>query len=388
MRFPPLPGSRRLLAVVLLAVCGVGFSSQTAFAQADLDAQLAALKANQTAFEQQVQTMAQSYQAADEAGKAAIEAKFAQMGETYQQEVVAANDALMAAAKTAPSVSEEVGAWATGQAYGSNDFATAALMAKKTLAANPENPAGLNLYAQSLFNLMRFEESEAAFAKAKAAGKLSPQFAAGAQNVTDYKALWAKEQAIRAKQASMNLPRIKFTIAGPDGEKKGEVLIELFEEEAPNTVASMISLVESGFYDGVRFFRVIPAFMVQTGDPNSKELGREDYGTGGPGYNIPDEFNRPDARKHFRGSLSMAKTARPDTGGSQFFITTVPTSHLNGAHTVFGRVLSGQELIDGIAQVDVTRPGGGSITRADVIQKAEVVSKRNHPYTPKTLPES
>ena len=109
---------------------------------------------------------------------------------------------------------------------------------------------------------------------------------------------------------------------------KGDIEVELFENEAPNTVANFITLVEKGFYNGLSFHRVLPNFMAQGGDPKGD-------GTGGPGYTIADECSGPNHRLHFRGSLSMAKEARPDTGGSQFFITFVPTSHLDGIHTVF-----------------------------------------------------
>jgi cyclophilin family peptidyl-prolyl cis-trans isomerase len=122
----------------------------------------------------------------------------------------------------------------------------------------------------------------------------------------------------------------------------GDIRIELYRDRAPKTVDNFVSLVRKGFYNGVTFHRVIPGFMIQGGDPKGD-------GTGGPGYEIPDEFH-PSLRHDGPGVLSMAN-AGPNTGGSQFFITLAPTSWLDGKHAVFGRVRSGQEVVDKIAAV-------------------------------------
>lgn len=156
---------------------------------------------------------------------------------------------------------------------------------------------------------------------------------------------------------------------------KGDVLIELYEDEAPNTVANFVSLVERGFYNGIIFHRVIDGFMAQGGDPTGT-------GTGGPGYEIDCECQNPNARRHQRGTLSMAH-AGPNTGGSQFFLTFVPTAHLDGKHTVFGQVIQGMENVDKFVRRD-PRVGGES----DKIIEAKVVRKRNHEYKPKTHPSS
>jgi peptidyl-prolyl cis-trans isomerase B (cyclophilin B) len=146
---------------------------------------------------------------------------------------------------------------------------------------------------------------------------------------------------------------------------RGEVLIELFENEAPNTVANFVELVEKKFYDGLKFHRIIAGFMAQGGCPKGN-------GSGDAGYRFRDEVGEK-RRTHFRGSLSMANSG-PDTNGSQFFITHLPTGWLDGRHTVFGRVLSGQEA------VDVLQPG-------DVIVKAELVRKRPHDYKVQKIEE-
>ena len=127
---------------------------------------------------------------------------------------------------------------------------------------------------------------------------------------------------------------------------KGKIVVDLFAKEAPNTVNNFVFLARDGFYNGTKFHRVIPDFMVQGGDP-------EGTGRGGPGYKFADEF-KGNPHKHQRGTLSMAN-AGPGTNGSQFFITHVKTDWLDGKHTVFGQVRSGQEVVDSVKQGDVLK---------------------------------
>ena len=128
---------------------------------------------------------------------------------------------------------------------------------------------------------------------------------------------------------------------------KGTFTAELFADEAPGTVANFEKLVRDGFYDGIVFHRVIPDFVVQGGDPNTKErpLTHPSIGTGGPGYTIKCE-TKGNPHTHKAGSLSMAHAGK-DTGGSQFFIVLSETScrHLNGVHTVFGQVTEGLDVV-------------------------------------------
>ena len=124
---------------------------------------------------------------------------------------------------------------------------------------------------------------------------------------------------------------------------KGTIEIELFADAAPVTVNNFVFLAREGFYDGVTFHRVIPNFVIQGGDPTGS-------GRGGPGYRIQDEFNG-NPHKHGTGYLSMAN-AGPGTNGSQFFITHSPQPHLDGRHTVFGKVTSGMDVVNSIRQGD------------------------------------
>ena len=184
-----------------------------------------------------------------------------------------------------------------------------------------------------------------------------------------YKEYWTREQQLREQEAKADdLPRVKLQTS------QGDMTIELFENEAPETVGNFVSLVENGFYDGVNFHRVLQGFMAQTGDPKGD-------GSGGPGYNIYCECHRDDHRKHFRGTLSMAHAGR-DTGGSQFFLTFVPTPHLNAKHTAFGRVIEGLDVLSKIKRIDPSKPGEAKRIEPDKILKAEVIRKRGHKYVP------
>lgn len=179
---------------------------------------------------------------------------------------------------------------------------------------------------------------------------------------------WKRESELRSAEAKQDdLPRVRLSTT------KGDIVVELFENEAPNTTANFISLVEKKFYDGTPFHRVLSEFMAQGGDP-------EGSGKGGPGYSIACECYQPNYRRHFRGSLSMAHAGR-DTGGSQFFLTFVPTVSLNGKHTVFGRVVEGMDVLTKLQRINPERPKG---EEPDRIIKATVERKRDHEYTPVT----
>ena len=174
-----------------------------------------------------------------------------------------------------------------------------------------------------------------------------------------------RRKSCAAEAKADDLPRVLLKTS------KGDIVLELFENEAPNTVANFIALVEKGFYNGLTFHRVLPNFMAQGGDPTGN-------GSGGPGYAIACECYRPDARMHFRGSLSMAHAGR-DTGGSQFFLTFLPTRHLNGQHTCFGRVIRGMDVL---AKTPLPRPGAANQPGRQNLE-AKVLRKRSTPTSRK-----
>ena len=236
-----------------------------------------------------------------------------------------------------------------------------------------ENPRAMIVLSDCLFAEHRFTEAVAALDSIPGDTLTAdPALARQVENLLSlrrpYPELWALEQQIRSEEASADdLPRIELITV------QGRIVLELFENEAPNTVANFVKLAESGYYDGVAFHRVLPNFMAQTGDPNSRPGADGVPGQGGPGYRIVDEHDREGARMHFTGTLSMANNGPPHTGGSQFFLTHAPPAHLNGKHTVFGRVMSG---------LDVVR----SIEPNDLVETVTVLRKRDHVYEPQTLP--
>jgi cyclophilin family peptidyl-prolyl cis-trans isomerase len=242
-----------------------------------------------------------------------------------------------------------------------NRFEPAAENLEKYLKKNPDHVETRFLLATSYFAVHRFEDSASLFEQLLKQ-KLDPEQERTAKEYRrmagSYGDLWKAEGEIRTKEEKANdLPRVTIATS------KGDIEIELFEDQAPNTVANFIELVSKKFYDGLKFHRVLPGFMAQGGCPNGD-------GSGDAGYRFKDELAEG-YRRHFRGSLSMANSG-PDTNGSQFFITHLPTEWLNGKHTVFGRIVKGQDVVDRL------RPG-------DEIKKAEVTRKRDHPYAVKKI---
>ena len=138
-------------------------------------------------------------------------------------------------------------------------------------------------------------------------------------------------------------------IAGIISSNLGDIKLEFYPEHAPKTVENFRELANRGFYDGLIFHRIVPNFVIQGGDPNTRDLSkRTRWGTGGPGWNIKAEFNK---NKHSRGTLSMARSQDPDSAGSQFFIVLKDSNFLDGQYTVFGRVISGMDIVDKIASL-------------------------------------
>lgn len=128
----------------------------------------------------------------------------------------------------------------------------------------------------------------------------------------------------------------------------GNIMFKLLPDIAPETVRNFAKLAQSGFYDGTLFHRVIPGFMIQGGDPNTKNSDKSRWGMGGPGYTIKAEFN---SRSHLRGIVSMARATDPDSAGSQFFIVTTDSAFLDRQYTVFGEVVEGMNVADKIVNL-------------------------------------
>jgi cyclophilin family peptidyl-prolyl cis-trans isomerase len=255
------------------------------------------------------------------------------------------------------------------------------LMENKCNVKALPNMAGVAAFAASDFGsaekYLSLADSQGFYKSASKEDELAMRGKSYLQAIPHYKKAWAMEKAFRAREAKAEkdprtrLPRVLLKT------NKGEIELELFEDQAPNTVANFISLVKSGYYKNVTFHRVIKGFMAQGGDPQGT-------GGGGPGYTIPDECRQPNHREHFRGTLSMAKTSAPDSGGSQFFLTFVPTPHLDGAHTAFGRVIRGMDVLARIQRRD---PQDKEAPRADKIIEATVIQSRPHEYKPQKMPD-
>ncbi len=158
----------------------------------------------------------------------------------------------------------------------------------------------------------------------------------------------------------------------------GDMVVEFWPEVAPKTVENFKTLARKGFYDGTAFHRIIKGFMIQGGDPNTKDPANENadprsgkaYGTGDPGYKIKAEFND---RPHVRGVISMARSQHPDSAGSQFFICHAAAPNLNGQYTAFGKLIKGDDVLDKIANTPVTGPERSKPTTRIEVQSIKIV---------------
>ena len=155
---------------------------------------------------------------------------------------------------------------------------------------------------------------------------------------------------------------------------EGDMVVRFWNDAAPNTIENFKKLARSGFYDGTIFHRVVKGFMIQGGDPNSKDPAKENkYGEGGPGYKIKAEFNN---HSHERGVISMAREPNPDSAGSQFFICLAPVTRLDHQYTTFGKLSKGNDVLDKIGETPVTRNSAGEMskpTKRIVIESIKIV---------------
>jgi peptidyl-prolyl cis-trans isomerase B (cyclophilin B) len=155
---------------------------------------------------------------------------------------------------------------------------------------------------------------------------------------------------------------------------QGDMVVQFWTDAAPNTVENFKKLAREGFYDGTIFHRIVKGFMIQGGDPNSKDPAKENsYGQGGPGYNLKAEFND---HSHDRGVISMARGPDPDSAGSQFFICLAPVHRLDHQYTTFGKLIKGQDVLEKIGEIEVTRNSMGEPskpTKRVVIESIKIV---------------
>ena len=276
-----------------------------------------------------------------------------------------------------------------------NHFPEAYRDAAKAVAEAPKGQDAWEIYARAGFATERFVDVLKNIDLAYP-GDTPPWASLIRRNAAQLQKSWLRELSQRLRdQKKGDLPVVRLVVehrkfATPaDGNAaestkvvgRGNVEIELFEDQAPATVSNFIHLVETGFYNGTSFYWAEAGHMVVGGDPNTKNPDPADDGIGGPGYNIPDEFNLPAARGHFRGTISMAQNG-PGRAGSQFFITLVAAPEFDGNSTAFGRVIRGQDVLDQVTQGRTNHEVGefGKIIPGDLIVRAEVVRKRPHAY--------
>ncbi len=246
-----------------------------------------------------------------------------------------------------------------------------------------EDGSVYNVCGICAFTVGEFSLAEKHLKQAEKAHALSQIGSGLLKNIAYYKDAWANEQELRAaERAAGDLPRVLLTTT------QGEIELELFTHEAPNTAANFLQLVEEGFYDGLEFYRVMPQFMAVSGCP-------EGNGMGGPGYTTICECLRPDHRLHFRGSVGMIRSGTR-THGSQFYLLFTPARQLDGQQTVFGRIVRGIDVLARLQRREPRDPIGEAVNPhanvnipvADRILRATVVRKRDRTYDPPIFPRS
>ncbi|MBR2694481.1 MAG: peptidylprolyl isomerase [Thermoguttaceae bacterium] len=373
----------RFIRLAALSVLSLFILGGVLSAQSDPDA-VGAYQARMQTYKdhlKELRSLKEEYQTAAPERKDEIQAKFNPLlaeTSTLQKSLV---PLAIEAFKSLDSQDEELSVFLMSMldkmVVTTEEYETAYSIAKALDGAIPEQYSYLYAYgAYAAFNVMQLDDAEAFYQKAKETGGLEglrKQDPRGemqipsmiTQVLPQYRKLWPEELAAREKDAAEELPRVLLRTS------KGDIVLELFLREAPESVGNFMTLVSQKYYDGVPFHRVLPHFMAQGGDPTGT-------GAGGPGYCIKDECKKPGARMHFRGSLSMAKTAAPDSGGSQFFLCFIPTVHLNGQHTVFGRVVEGMEVLSELQRIN---PEGRNLPAPDRIVEARILRGEPTPFT-------
>lgn len=323
------------------------------------------------AIDKELSDIQEKFGAAPATEREALRKRFGERVEQANALLPRLRDAAMAAYAAKPNDDPEVTKTLLGlanNALATDDYRDALAIATLLLANKCPEKRLPALAGMAAFNANDFDTAQKYLQQAFVLGQLDEEGELYLKDIAKFQQAWKDELAVREKEAAANdLPRVKLTT------NKGEIVLELFENQAPQAVGNFVSLVEKKYYDGLTFHRVLPGFMAQGGCPNGD-------GAGGPGYTIYCECERADYRHHFGGTLSMAHAGK-DTGGSQFFLTFRPTPHLDGRHTAFGRVVEGMDVLVKLQRRDPNR----GRTPADKILKAEVVRKRPHDYLPKKV---
>ena len=269
--------------------------------------------------------------------------------------------------------------------YDGGDYEGAYDVGRAMLAVAPDAAGLLVRQTFSAFATNRFEECQAHLQQLiQLTGGYPPELGSIASSIDALVTAWKHEiELLAAESKADDLPRVELQIQQYGTTDR--IVLELFENEAPNAVANFISLVEQGFYDGRSFFRVATHFDAMSGCPS-------DDGTGNPGYFIRSEASAPGARQHFRGTLAMVNMDPSGRAGSQFYLMFSPNPQLSGRATVFGRVAEGMDVLDRLIRTHFVDNENQKfeqipeITPA-TIETARVLRKRNHDYVPEKMTE-
>ncbi len=349
----------------------VSFSQDAATEQASGRQQFDELFSQWKQLLKELRELRESYKIAEEDQLPSIRESWTQKLAEGEEMVPKLEDASLAAYQEAPNTDRELSRFIINLAADQirkDNYVRARELLDPLVTGGCDERALDNLMGIAAYGTNDFETAEKYLNEAKKTDSLSEQGEACIQGIPLAMETWTRELELRDQEAQADdLPRVKLETTA------GDITVELFENEAPETVGNFISLVEKGFYDGLKFHRVLQGFMAQGGCPKGD-------GTGGPGYKIYCECVNDNHRNHFAGSLSMAKEVARHTGGSQFFVNFVPTPQLNGQHTVFGRVIEGMDVLPKIVKQD---PEARSPQpKATEIIKATVLRKRSHEYLP------
>ena len=361
------PVWRSLCVAGLFAVCLLGPSRGVLGQESDFDALFTAWKANLT----ELRDIYQEYQTAEDKDLAALEQSWKACIAKGKEMVGPLRAAGIAKYQANPNADRALTKFLIKMAADdikADNYAAAKEICEALIAGECDERELNSLAGIAAFGTNDFAMAESYLTEASRDGSLAQQGQVFLSQLADCQATWEQEQALREAEATADdLPRVKLVT------DVGDIVLELFENEAPETVGNFISLAEKGFYDGLGFHRVLQGFMAQGGCPQGD-------GSGGPGYKIYCECLGENHRNHFAGSLSMAKAPANHTGGSQFFICFVPTPQLNGRHTVFGRVVEGMDILPKIQKRDPEKPK--ALPDPTKITRVEVLRKRDHEYRP------
>ena len=377
-RFVSSVGLAVLLSVATLTSIGAqddGAAKDDAPAPAEKAVRpFAAVSAEWDSTDKRLTELVDKYRVAMETEKAELVKQYEVLVAQSRALIPELRSAALAAYEAAPNADEKVTTTLVGLLANdvrSDQYSDALKLGNLLLKHKCEEPAVYGLVGSAAYCSDDFETAAVHLKKGKAVDALSAQATGYLGDLDQATKSWAREQRLRqAEAAADDLPRVKLQTS------KGDVVVELLENEAPQAVANFINLVDSEYYDGLTFHRVLSGFMAQGGCPDGT-------GTGGPGYKIYCECGQENHRHHFRGTLSMAH-AGINTGGSQFFLTFRRTAHLDGRHTVFGRVIEGMDVLAKLQRRD---PNSQGQPDPDTIVKAEVLRKRDHQYVPTKVSE-